>query len=70
MCKLATILDFSLKCLGCTMMIVICVYNIVLMWNGNFVFKTEVVVLFTLLIALCSYMLCVTIKEFKQSKGE
>ena len=67
---LASIIDFSLKCIGFIMMIVACGYNIVLMWNGDFMFKTEVIVLLGLMVVLCGWMLVISIKEFREEGEE
>lgn len=66
---LASIIDLSLKSIGFVMMIVACGYNIVLMWNGDFMFKTEVIVLLGLMVVLCGWMLVISIKEFRE-EGE
>lgn len=70
MWKLTTIFDFNLKIIGCTMMIVASGYNIVLMWNDDFMFKTELIVLFAIMMVLCGWLLVISIKEFKEEKND
>ena len=67
---LASIFDFGLKVIGCTMTIVACGYNIVLMWNDDFMFKTEVIVLFAIMMVMCGWLLVISIKEFREEGEE